>query len=107
MALSSANDPSYYTTSAAMASTLPQRSPSISASESDEKTSQVGKSHDISPGDVEAEVASVAESDLPQGRQLGLTSVTFLMINRMVGTGVFATTSTILAQSGSVGMSLM
>ncbi|GHJ86259.1 hypothetical protein NliqN6_2661 [Naganishia liquefaciens] len=90
-----------------MASTLPQRSPSISASESDEKTSQIVKSQDISPGDVEAEVASVAESDLPQGRQLGLTSVTFLMINRMVGTGVFATTSTILAQSGSVGMSLI
>ncbi|ODN78785.1 hypothetical protein L202_04340 [Cryptococcus amylolentus CBS 6039] len=57
--------------------------------------------------DVEAEVNSVAESDLPQGRQLGLISATFLMVNRMVGTGVFATTSTILDQSGSVGMSLL
>lgn len=44
---------------------------------------------------------------LPQGRQLGVISATFLMVNRIVGTGVFATTSTILAQSGSVGMSLM
>ncbi|KAJ3162580.1 hypothetical protein HDU88_006613 [Geranomyces variabilis] len=45
--------------------------------------------------------------ELPQGRQLGLVSATFLIVNRIVGTGVFATTSTILAQSGSVGMSLI
>lgn len=44
---------------------------------------------------------------LPQGRQLGVMSATFLIVNRIVGTGVFATTSTILDQSGSVGMSLM
>lgn len=29
------------------------------------------------------------------------------MVNRIVGTGVFATTSTLLSQSGSVGMSLL
>lgn len=90
-----------------MANTLPQRSPSVSASEADEKNSQIGKNQASYPEDVEAEIASVAESDLPQGRQLGLMSATFLMVNRMVGTGVFATTSTILSQSGSVGMSLM
>ncbi|CAO1629887.1 unnamed protein product [Sympodiomycopsis kandeliae] len=44
---------------------------------------------------------------LPQGRQLGLVSTVFLIVNRIIGTGVFATTSTILAQSGSVGMSLL
>ncbi|WVQ74904.1 hypothetical protein IAR50_004512 [Cryptococcus sp. DSM 104548] len=65
------------------------------------------KDEHLPADDVEADVASVAESDLPQGRQLGLISATFLMVNRMVGTGVFATTSTILAQSGSVGMSLL
>ncbi|TPX55885.1 hypothetical protein PhCBS80983_g04941 [Powellomyces hirtus] len=46
-------------------------------------------------------------SELPQGRQLGVVSATFLIVNRIIGTGVFATTSTILAQSGSVGMSLI
>ncbi|EPQ26359.1 uncharacterized protein PFL1_06007 [Pseudozyma flocculosa PF-1] len=52
------------------------------------------------PGDDE-------RGSLPQGRQLGLVSATFLIVNRIVGTGVFATTSTILDQSGSVGMSLI
>jgi hypothetical protein len=55
----------------------------------------------------DVEEPSMSEADLPQGRQLGLVSAIFLMINRMVGTGVFATTSTILSQSGSVGMSLL
>ncbi|PWN44157.1 amino acid transporter [Ceraceosorus guamensis] len=54
----------------------------------------------------DAETSSV-DTDLPQGRQLGLISAVFLIVNRIVGTGVFATTSTLLAQSGSVGMSLL
>lgn len=45
--------------------------------------------------------------EVPQGRQLGVISATFLIVNRIVGTGVFATSSTILQQSGSVGMSLL
>lgn len=53
------------------------------------------------------DASSLAGSELPQGRQLGIMSAVFLMSNRIVGTGVFATTSTILQQSGSVGMSLL
>lgn len=41
------------------------------------------------------------------GRKLGLVSASFLVFNRMVGTGIFATPSTILAMSGSVGGSLL
>lgn len=88
-------------------SSTPARSLSASASEIDEKDLQHFKNKDSPSDDVEAEIVSVSEPDLPQGRQLGLMSATFLMVNRMVGTGVFATTSTILSQSGSVGMSLM
>lgn len=88
-------------------SSTPARSLSASGSESDEKDLQQFKNKDLPLDDVEAEIVSVTEPDLPQGRQLGLMSATFLMVNRMVGTGVFATTSTILSQSGSVGMSLM
>ncbi|KAJ9100701.1 hypothetical protein QFC20_005394 [Naganishia adeliensis] len=88
-------------------SSTPARSLSASASESDEKDLQQFKNKDLPLDDVEAEIVSVTEPDLPQGRQLGLMSATFLMVNRMVGTGVFATTSTILSQSGSVGMSLI
>ncbi|OAT07518.1 high affinity methionine permease [Blastomyces gilchristii SLH14081] len=39
-------------------------------------------------------------------RQIGLTSAVFLIFNRMVGTGIFATPSSIFALSGSVGLSL-
>ncbi|KAI5455476.1 methionine permease [Naganishia albida] len=88
-------------------SSTPARSLSASASEIDEKDLQHFKNKDSPSDDVEAEIVSVSEPDLPQGRQLGLMSATFLMVNRMVGTGVFATTSTILSQSGSVGMSLI
>ena len=39
-------------------------------------------------------------------RQIGLTSAIFLIFNRMIGTGIFATPSSIFALSGSVGLSL-
>lgn len=39
-------------------------------------------------------------------RQIGVTSATFLILNRIIGTGVFATPSGILVLSGSVGLSL-
>lgn len=39
-------------------------------------------------------------------RQIGLVSAIFLIFNRMIGTGIFATPSSILALSGSVGLSL-
>ncbi|KAK4953041.1 methionine permease [Elasticomyces elasticus] len=41
-----------------------------------------------------------------QKRQIGVTSATFLIFNRMIGTGIFATPSGIFALSGSVGLSL-
>ncbi|CAO1613891.1 unnamed protein product [Jaminaea pallidilutea] len=57
-------------------------------------------------GKVVHDTASI-ETELPQGRNLGVFSAALLIVNRVVGTGVFATTSTILSQSGSVGMSLL
>lgn len=39
-------------------------------------------------------------------RQIGVTSAVFLVFNRMVGTGIFATPSAIFSLSGSVGLSL-
>ncbi|KAF9788570.1 amino acid transporter [Thelephora terrestris] len=39
-------------------------------------------------------------------RKLGLTSAIFLIFNRMIGTGIFATPSVILRSAGSVGMAL-
>ncbi|KAL4815451.1 amino acid/polyamine transporter I [Aspergillus spinulosporus] len=39
-------------------------------------------------------------------RQIGVISASFLIFNRVIGTGIFATPSTILSLSGSVGLSL-
>ncbi|KAK4183339.1 putative high-affinity methionine permease [Podospora australis] len=39
-------------------------------------------------------------------RQIGVVSAVFLIVNRVIGTGIFATPGTILRQSGSVGLSL-
>ena len=39
-------------------------------------------------------------------RQIGITTATFLIVNRVIGTGIFATPGSILALSGSVGLSL-
>ncbi|KAI0683765.1 amino acid transporter [Cytidiella melzeri] len=46
--------------------------------------------------------------DVPhEKRQLGLFSASFLIFNRVIGTGIFATPSVILRSSGSVGLSLV
>ncbi|KAF2796468.1 amino acid transporter [Melanomma pulvis-pyrius CBS 109.77] len=39
-------------------------------------------------------------------RQIGITSAVFLIFNRMIGTGIFATPSAIFTLSGSVGLTL-
>ena len=68
---------------------------------SEEQSEQLSRHPD------EADLEEASLTEVPQGRQVGVVSATFLMINRILGTGVFSTTSTILEQSGSVGMSLI
>ncbi|OAA63062.1 high affinity methionine permease [Cordyceps fumosorosea ARSEF 2679] len=41
------------------------------------------------------------------GRHLGITSTTFLIVGRIIGTGIFSTPSAIVAGVGSVGASLL
>lgn len=53
------------------------------------------------------DVETATLTEVPQGRQVGLISAIFIMVNRILGTGVFSTTSTILDQGGSVGISLI
>ncbi|KAG5643288.1 hypothetical protein DXG03_001255 [Asterophora parasitica] len=52
---------------------------------------------------VDVDVDSVRN---PERRQIGLVSAVFIIFNRIIGTGVFATPSSILGLSGSVGLSL-
>lgn len=73
----------------------------------DEKrsTASLGSGSDASPNKAILDADPYTEN--PQGRPIGTLSAVFLIVNKIVGTGVFSTTSTILTQSGSVGMSLM
>ncbi|KAJ6788805.1 hypothetical protein PWT90_02808 [Aphanocladium album] len=63
--------------------------------------SEIGVVANIS--DVESTRYQVARENK---RQLGIPSASLLIFNRIIGTGIFATPATILAQCGSVGLTL-
>jgi hypothetical protein len=58
---------------------------------------------DAEVGDIK-EVNKYAYDD---SRKLGITGAVFLILNKMIGTGIFSTPSSIFAATGSVGVSLM
>lgn len=58
-------------------------------------------------GDVVLDDGRSERDSLPQGRQIGVLSTTFLIVNRIIGAGVFVTPSAILQSSGSIGLSLI
>ncbi|KAH8788269.1 amino acid/polyamine transporter I [Diaporthe sp. PMI_573] len=75
-------------------------------------TSNHSKSNISKDGDVHQ---VVGDEELDNGRifdareakrQIGIPTAIFLIVNRIIGTGIFATPSTILGLSGSVGLSL-
>ncbi|WEW59531.1 methionine permease [Emydomyces testavorans] len=76
------------------------------------RSNQTGKSllrHQTSSQALEKldTVKTCVSDDIPgDRRQIGVFTATFLVFNRIIGTGIFATPSTILALTGSVGMSL-
>lgn len=53
------------------------------------------------------EEQDVESASFANGKEVGVLSAIFLIFNRMVGTGIFATPSTIYNLSGSVGAALM
>lgn len=57
--------------------------------------------HDVSSDDAQ----DVYETSGSR-KQIGVVSAVFLIFNRMIGTGIFATPSSIFALSGSVGLTL-
>jgi hypothetical protein len=59
-------------------------------------------------GDVEVgEVKEENKYAYDDSRKLGITGAVFLILNKMIGTGIFSTPSSIFAATGSVGVSLM
>lgn len=63
------------------------------------------------PDDLDAaEVGEVQDENkyaYDDSRKLGITGAVFLILNKMIGTGIFSTPSSIFAATGSVGVSLM
>ncbi|RPB05326.1 amino acid transporter [Choiromyces venosus 120613-1] len=55
----------------------------------------------------EAEVTDEQVFVIPEDRKLGIISTVFLIINKMIGSGVFSTPSGVLAATGSVGIALI
>ncbi|KAK0652600.1 amino acid/polyamine transporter I [Cercophora newfieldiana] len=45
--------------------------------------------------------------DIPESRKIGVAGAVFLILNKMIGTGIFSTPSSIFASTGSVGISLL
>jgi hypothetical protein len=61
------------------------------------------------PGDSDGVVGEVQEENTyayDDSRKLGITGAVFLILNKMIGTGIFSTPSGIFAATGSVGISL-
>ncbi|KAK1760169.1 amino acid/polyamine transporter I [Echria macrotheca] len=44
---------------------------------------------------------------IPESRKIGVAGAVFLILNKMIGTGIFSTPSSIFASTGSVGISLL
>lgn len=78
----------------------------------DSASASEGSTHDkgISDAALASDAATIG-SDVyttsASRRQIGPISAIFLIFNRMIGTGIFATPSSILALSGSIGLSLL
>ncbi|KAL2173178.1 amino acid/polyamine transporter I [Thermothelomyces heterothallicus CBS 202.75] len=58
---------------------------------------------DVETGDIKQEDQYAYDDS----RKLGITGAVFLILNKMIGTGIFSTPSSIFAATGSVGVSLM
>ncbi|KAK0649949.1 amino acid permease-domain-containing protein [Cercophora newfieldiana] len=75
-----------------------------------EKAAPPPKYEDAFPTAPEDPTTQIGLGQLEQAREakrhIGVVSATFLIVNRVIGTGIFATPGAILALSGSVGLSL-
>ncbi|TGJ80725.1 hypothetical protein E0Z10_g8019, partial [Xylaria hypoxylon] len=66
----------------------------------------VAKAHNDSGLTYQEAVGAPVESQSPLGYHVGWTTVIFLNVNQMIGTGIFSTPGTILGRTGSIGLAL-
>lgn len=60
-----------------------------------------------SDSNLSSSVEKPKKSNIDNGKEIGVFSAIFLIVNRMIGTGIFATPSAIYRLSGSIGVSLI
>ncbi len=79
------------------------------AASDDVHDAKEAKGATIPPTYTEAAEGEVQEENTyayDDSRKLGITGAVFLILNKMIGTGIFSTPSGIFAVTGSVGISL-
>ncbi|KAL2151718.1 hypothetical protein VTH82DRAFT_6816 [Thermothelomyces myriococcoides] len=78
----------------------------FSARVTPENGDEYGDNKDIAVADDHENQVGHLQAAREAKRQIGVVSATFLIVNRVIGTGIFATPGSIFALSGSVGLSL-
>ncbi|KAI1298405.1 amino acid/polyamine transporter I [Xylaria venustula] len=85
----------------------------MGTSSSDFKDPEHDVSHEVTapdggpPDTADGEsVGNIQKYDYDDSRKIGITGATFLILNKMIGTGIFSTPSSIFQATGSVGVSL-
>ncbi|TDZ16836.1 High-affinity methionine permease [Colletotrichum sidae] len=66
--------------------------------------------HDVEPGGNATDVGSTKAQEVyaySESQKIGVTGAVFLILNKMIGTGIFSTPSGIFQSTGSVGVCLM
>ncbi len=74
---------------------------------SDERTYHTGYSGFQTTETDDSGTVEYRDFVFPEERKLGVWSTTFLIVNRMVGTGIYSTPSSIIQNTNSVGATLL
>ncbi|KAF2965241.1 hypothetical protein GQX73_g8324 [Xylaria multiplex] len=88
------------------ASTRSDSSSDLEVIHDGELTYTIAKANNGSGVTYQEAVGAPVESKSPLGYHVGWTTVIFLNVNQMIGTGIFSTPGTILARTGSIGLAL-
>ncbi|KAK9457937.1 amino acid permease-domain-containing protein [Dipodascopsis uninucleata] len=102
LASSSPNEQEFEVANSTLIEELDQRAVSVHSLETFESTGVDGFNGNARLGE---DLAGIP--DVPKKQKLGVTSAVFLILNKMIGTGIFSTPSSVFLSSGSVGISII
>ncbi|KAL1851095.1 hypothetical protein Daus18300_012642 [Diaporthe australafricana] len=73
----------------------------------EQHSSALSRGEDTPPDYASGQVQDEQAFKFSESRKIGVTGAVFLILNKMIGTGIFSTPSGIFASTGSVGISLI